>query len=113
MAASSAARGSTNAMPKTSAEGGVDSRLRVGFLFLTGAGIFVLQSPLGVAALTGGLLILSFAVRIPPRRILRSILKLWGFALVVLISYALVPEDPAVDRWVQLWRGSLNGGGEV
>ena len=97
-------------MSKTSAEG-VDSRLRVAFLVLTGAGIFILQSPLWVAALTGALLILSFAVRIPPRRILRSILKLWGFALVVLISYALVPEDPAVDRWVHLWRIPLNVGG--
>lgn len=97
-------------MSKTSAEG-VDSRLRVAFLFLTGAGIFILQSPLWVAALTGALLILSFAVRITPRRILRSILKLWGFALVVLISYAVVPEDPAVDRWVQLGRIRLNAGG--
>ena len=97
-------------MSKTSADG-VDSRLRVAFLFLTGAGIFILQSPPWVAALAGALLILSFAVRIPPRRILRSILKLWGFALVVLISYALVREDPAVDRWVQLWRIPLNVGG--
>jgi len=97
-------------MSKTSAEG-VDSRLRVAFLFLTGAGIFLLQGPVWVAALTGALLILSFAVRIPPRRILRSILKLWGFALVVLVSYALVREDPAVDRWVQLWRIPLNVGG--
>jgi len=97
-------------MSKTSADG-VDSRLRVAFLFLAGAGIFILRSPLWVAALTGALLVLSFAVRIPPRRILRSILKLWGFALVVLISYALVREDPAVDRWVQLWRIPLNVGG--
>lgn len=97
-------------MSKTSADG-VDSRLRVAFLFLTGAGIFILHGPLWVAALTGALLVLSFAVRIPPRRILRSILKLWGFALVVLISYALVREDPSVDRWVQLWRIPLNVGG--
>lgn len=96
-------------MPKTSADG-VDSRLRVAFLFLTGAGIFVLRSPLWVAALTGTLLVLSFAVRIPPRRVLRSILKLWGFTLVVLISYALVREDPDVDRWVHLWRLPLNVG---
>src|SRR4051812_36707606 len=109
MAACSAARGSTNDMSKTSADG-VDSRLRVAFLFLTGAGIFLLRSPLWVAALTGALLVLSFAVRIPPRRVLRSILKLWGFTLVVLISYALVREDPSVDRWVHLGPLPLNVG---
>jgi len=96
-------------MSKTSAEG-VDSRLRVAFLFLIGAGIFILRSPLGVAALTGALLILSFAVRIPPKRVLRSILKLWGFTLVVLISYSLTREDPDVDRWVHLGPLPLNVG---
>jgi hypothetical protein len=104
-------------MPKTSADkevsglSRIDPRWRIAFLFLVGVGAFFLQRPVQVASLTAALLAISLGVRLPLKKVLRSIWKLWGFAAVVLISYALVPEDPAIDRWVHFWRIPLNVGG--
>src|SRR5690242_5388734 len=55
---------------------------------------------------------LWLAVGLPPRRLLRAVGKLWGFALFVLISYALTRESPEIDRWIAIgsWHQAINVG---
>jgi hypothetical protein len=59
--------------------------------------------------------VLWVAVGLGWRLLLRKITKLLGFALFIVISYALVADDPARDRWVDVtllgWTFQLNAGG--
>src|SRR5258706_7907410 len=87
----------------------VDARLRVLYLVGVAVGIFFLRSLWQTATMLVVQCVLWFVVGLPARRLLRQIVKLWGFALFLLASYALTREDPAVDRWVHIdvWRTSL------
>lgn len=95
----------------------VDARLRVLYLLGVALGIFFLRPLWQVAIVLGVQCVLWFVVGLPARGLLRQILKLWGFALFLLASYALTREDPSIDRWVQIdvWRTSLavNVGGAL
>jgi hypothetical protein len=95
----------------------VDARLRVLYLIGVAVGIFFLRPLWQVAIVLGVQCVLWFVVGLPARGLLRQIVKLWGFALFLLASYALTSEDPAIDRWVHvdMWRTSLaiNVGGAL
>ncbi|MFZ5470846.1 MAG: hypothetical protein ACOZIN_15580 [Myxococcota bacterium] len=80
----------------------MDARLRVVYLLASAVGVFFLRTPWQVTALLGLQLLLWFLVRLPLRRLVRQTLKLWGFGLLVVSSYALTADDPSLDRWVQL-----------
>ncbi len=82
--------------------GGLDPRLRVLFLLAVAVGVFFLHVVWQAAAACGALAVLWLVVKLPPRRLLRQVLKLWGFALFVLVSYAFFANNPATDRWEQL-----------
>jgi hypothetical protein len=48
------------------------------------------------------------ALGLGPRRLVRQIAKLWGFAAFVVVSYALTEEDRSTDHWVKLDIGPVH-----
>src|SRR5690242_17863154 len=95
----------------------LDPRLRVLYLVGVAVGIFFLRSLGEVAIVLGVQAVLWFVVRLPPKKLIRNVLKLWGFVAFIIASYALTRESPEIDRWVHLtlWRStlSLNVGGAL
>ena len=93
----------------------MDARLRVLYLLAVAVGVFFLKSPLLVASVLAVHVALWFVVRLPARGLLRQVVKLWGFALLIILSYAFTSVDPATDRWVTLdvfgWQPSVNTAG--
>ena len=90
----------------------VDSRWRVAYLLSVALGIFFLRAPWQVAIVVATQAALWIAVGIEPRRLLRQVTKLWGFALFILLSYALTKDDPDTDRFLPLhvlrWTLTIN-----
>ncbi|MCC6558105.1 MAG: hypothetical protein IT372_34590 [Polyangiaceae bacterium] len=76
----------------------VDPRLRVLYLVAIAIGVFFLRELWQIGALLALQAALWLTVGLPPRRLPRQVLKLWGFALFILASYAFTAEDPALDR---------------
>jgi hypothetical protein len=85
----------------------IDPRLRVLYLLAVAVGVFFLPGGWVAGALALHVA-LWFVVRLPPRRLLRQIVKLWGFAAFIVASYALVADDPRTDRWVPVDLGPLS-----
>jgi hypothetical protein len=77
----------------------VGPRLRVVYLLAVAVGLFFLHRPLWVGLAVVSQAVAWLAVGLPPRRLARQVFKFWGFALLVIASYALTADDPAVDRW--------------
>ncbi|WP_394820632.1 hypothetical protein [Pendulispora albinea] len=80
----------------------LDPRLRVLYLAVLALGAFAVKGLVWLALLAGSQAVLWLVVGLPPRRLLRQVTKLWGFALFILLSYALTSEDPATDAWVHV-----------
>ena len=80
----------------------VDPRLRVLYLVAVAVGVFFLRELWQIGALLAVQGVLWIVVDLPPRRLLRQLVKLWGFALFILASYAFTAEDPSTDRWVRV-----------
>ena len=84
----------------------LDPRWRVLYLVTVAVGVFALRHPWQTALLVAVQAALWLAVGLGPRRLLRQIMKLWGFALFIVVSFALTSEDPAIDRWITLRAGA-------
>jgi energy-coupling factor transporter transmembrane protein EcfT len=80
----------------------IDPRLRVLYLIAVGLGVFFLRKPWEVSALLAAHVVLWLVVGLPVSSLLRRVMKLWGFALFIVGSYALVAEDPSVDHWTSV-----------
>lgn len=80
----------------------LDPRWRVLYLAAVAVGVFFLRKPWMSAVLVGAECVLWLLVGLGARRLVRQITKLWGFALFILVSFALTSEDPETDRWVAL-----------
>ncbi len=80
----------------------VDPRLRVLYLGTVAVGIFLLSQPWAVGVVCLAQLMLWFAVGLRGRPLLRQLAKLWLFAALIVLSYALSPQDLATDRWLEL-----------
>ena len=80
----------------------IDPRLRVLYLGGVAVGIFLLSQPWAVGAVCMAQLGLWFAVGLRWRQLLRQLTKLWLFAGLIVVSYALTTQDPATDRWLEL-----------
>src|SRR5262245_3943187 len=80
----------------------VDPRLRVLYLGGVAIGPFLVKD----ARIALGFLSIHalawLVLGLGARRLLRQVLKLWGFAAFIGASYALTSEDPSVDRWVDV-----------
>ena len=79
-----------------------DPRGRVFYLLAVAVGVFFLKKPWEVGALLGLHAALWIAVGLGAARLLRQVVKLWGFTLFILISYALCADDPATDTWTRI-----------
>jgi hypothetical protein len=94
---------------------GVTPPVRVLYLLAVALGLVLARTPGAIAVLAGTQVALWFLAGLSASRLLRQIVRFWGFALLIVASYALVSDDPAVDRWVRLPLGayafSLNLGG--
>jgi len=85
----------------------IDPRLRVLYLVALAVGVFFLRSipaVLGVALVQAASWLL---VGLPARRLGRQVVKLWGFTLFILATYAFTADDPALARWVRLSLGGF------
>lgn len=71
----------------------VDPRLRVAFLLGTAVGVFFLRQPWQLAIALAALIAGWFVVRLPARRLLRQLYKLWGLATFIAVSYLLFDDD--------------------
>jgi hypothetical protein len=95
-----------------SAPRAIDPRLRVVFLLAVAVGAFLVRAPL---ALAGGAALLAvgwLAAGLGARRLARQVLKLWGLATFVALSYGLTESDDGASRWVELaWGRSVNAAG--
>ena len=72
------------------------------YLAAVAIGVFLLSEPWQVAVAAVLHVALWIVVGLAPGRLARQVWKLWGFALLILVSYALVTNDPATDRWMVL-----------
>src|SRR4051794_6047157 len=90
-------------------ESRVDPRLRVFYLAAIAVGVFFFHQLWQVAIVGGIQVVLWLALGLGPKRLLRQVSKLWGFALFITASYALTAEDPAIDRWIRVsvWRAEI------
>jgi hypothetical protein len=88
----------------------IDPRLRVLYLATVVVGVALLASPLAIAGVLATQLLAWRLVGLPTRLLVRHTLKLWGFALFLLASYALTADDPATDRWLAV---ALVGGWSI
>ncbi len=90
----------------------MDARLRVLYLLAVAVGVFFLKTPLLVGGVLAVHIGLWFAVGLPAWRLLRQCVKLWVFALLIVVSYALTGQDPLTDHWVTLdlfgWQPAIN-----
>lgn len=85
----------------------IGPRLRALYLLATAFGVFVLpwwQAILGIAALQ---VALWQALGLGAQRLLRQLRKLSLFCGLIFVAYALVSEDPATDRWIDVTVGPL------
>ncbi len=80
----------------------IDPRLRVLYLGGVAVGIFLLSQPWAVGVVCMAQLGIWFAVGLRWRQLLRQLSKLWLFAGLIVVSYALTTQDPATDRWLEL-----------
>ena len=80
----------------------MDARLRVLYLLAVAVGVFFLKTPLLVGGVLAVHIGLWFAVGLPAWRLLRQCVKLWVFALLIVVSYAFTGQDPVTDHWVTL-----------
>jgi hypothetical protein len=80
---------------------GIDARLRVLYLASVAVGVFLLRSPVWLGAVFASQAVAWLVVGLGARRLLRQVFKLWAFAAVILISYALTAEDALTDRWIR------------
>jgi energy-coupling factor transporter transmembrane protein EcfT len=89
-----------------------DSLRRIAFLFMVVVGVLLLHDPAVLGLLCVGLAIYFLVVGLPWRKLVRHIVKLWGFALLLGVSYAFFEEDPDTDVWLHIpifsWTISLN-----
>ena len=76
-----------------------DPRLRVLFVAAVAGGAFLLKDPRYLLLLCVANAALALGVGIPLRRLLRQAFKLWGFALLVLVSFVFFGEDSGSDRF--------------
>jgi hypothetical protein len=76
-------------------------RSRVAYLFAVGVGCFLIRDVRAVLTLLALQITLWFVVRLPVRRLLRRVYKLWGFALFVVLSYGMTADGEGADRWEQ------------
>src|SRR5262249_37929852 len=79
----------------------LDPRWRVIFLAVVAIGALFLHRPLAIAALVAGLAILWVAVGLGSRALYRQCVKFAGFAVFVVVMYALTGEDGATGRWIR------------
>ena len=79
-----------------------DPRGRVFYLLAVAVGVFFLKKPWEIGALLGLHAVLWIAVGLGTARLLRQVVKLWGFTAFILISYALCADDPATDTWTRI-----------
>lgn len=90
----------------------MDARLRVLYLLAVAVGVFFLKTPLLVGGVLAVHIGLWFAVGLPAWRLWRQCVKLWVFALLIVVSYAFTGQDPATDHWVTLdvfgWQPEVN-----
>ena len=93
----------------------VDPRFRVVYLAVIAITALLIKDARVAAGAVVVHAILWLVVGLGGRRLVRQVTKLWGFAAFILFSYAIVPEDPRVDRWVKLdlgfWAPHVNVGG--
>lgn len=93
----------------------VDPRLRVLFLLIVAVGVFVLASPVTVGCTCLALAAMWILVKLPARRLVSQIRKLWLFAVLMLFAYSIFPSPTGADRWVRvtvLWTTiRINEGG--
>jgi energy-coupling factor transporter transmembrane protein EcfT len=80
----------------------LDPRLRVLYLVAAAVGVFFLHRLWEVAALVVVQGALWLGVGLGAKRLVRQVSKLWGFALFILVSFALTSEDPTIDRWIPI-----------
>jgi Cobalt transport protein len=92
----------------------VDPRLRVLYVIAVAVGIFLVKPLWGVAALLGAQCVLWLAVGLPPRRLVRQIFKLWGFALLLVASYLLTGSDDGEPvQWIRWHFLKINPAGAL
>ncbi|HWL84570.1 MAG TPA: CbiQ family ECF transporter T component, partial [Polyangiaceae bacterium] len=80
----------------------LDPRLRVLYLAVLALGAFAVRGLGWLALVAASQAIAWLIVGLPPRRLVRQVSKLWGFALFILVSYAITSEDPATDVWTHV-----------
>ena len=61
----------------------MDPRLRVLYLVGVAIGVFFLRQPWQLGALAASQAILWLILGLPPRRLVRQVTKLWGFAAFI------------------------------
>lgn len=93
----------------------LDPRWRVAYLLAVAVGVFLVPALWMSAAALAVQAVLWLAVGLGARELPRQLGKLWGFALLVLVSYALSSTEDGRDRWIQLELAgrqlSINQGG--
>jgi energy-coupling factor transporter transmembrane protein EcfT len=73
---------------------------RILYLLFVAVGVFFVPNLYALAALAGAHAVAWPVVGLPLQQLMRQLAKLGGFLIVLLVTYALVPMNPALDRWV-------------
>ena len=89
----------------------VDPRLRVLYLAAVAVGVFFVKDARIACAIAAAHVVAWMFLGLGARTLARQLVKLWGFTAFICVSYALTAEDPAIDRWVHLWKIPVNLGG--
>jgi len=76
--------------------------VRVGYLLLVAVGVFFIRDPRGVVAVAALQLLLWLAAGLGLGRAVSRIRKLWLFAALITLAYALTANDPDTDVWLTL-----------
>lgn len=73
---------------------------RILYLLIVAVGVFFVPSPWVLLALVGAHGVAWRIAGLSWRQLARQLVKLGSFLIVILLAYALMPMEPAVDRWM-------------
>jgi exosortase/archaeosortase len=71
---------------------------RILYLLFVAVGVLFVPNLYALAALAGAHAVAWPVVGLPLQQLMRQLAKLGGFLIVLLVTYALVPMDPALDQ---------------
>src|SRR5262245_59813685 len=80
----------------------IDPRGRVRFLVVVAIGALFLPRPFVIAALIAALATLWIAVGLGSRLLARQSVKFAGFAVFVIVMYAVTGDDALTDQWLRI-----------